>query len=147
MPKRPTSSFLLRKATTTGPCESRQIYWGHQRTAQFFTANSSKEMFDLENFDKCHGVQHSQWSYSMANINLCRPWTFFASSQFFQIFTFHWFQMSWPWKCRSVSWCTTFVVPSFEGKYLISYLMTIVMFVFSTDTCQNNKLKSLTLKI
>ena len=37
----------------------------------------------------------------------------------------------WPWKCRSKSWCTTFTVVPIHGKYLASYLMTIVTFVRS----------------
>ena len=32
------------------------------------------------------------------------------------------------WKYRSRSWRTTFAVAPFDGKYLTSYLMTIVMF-------------------
>ena len=46
----------------------------------------------------------------------------------FDIFTF---QTSWPWKCRSRWWCTTFVIAPFDGKYLTSCLMAIVMCVFS----------------
>ena len=63
----------------------------------------------------------------------------------FQIFTF---KISRPWKCRSNPWCTTFAVVSFDGKYLTSYLMAIVMFAFfPADTWQNSQLKSLILKI
>ena len=36
----------------------------------------------------------------------------------FEIFTF---QNSWSWKCRSRSWCTTFVMAPFVGKYVTSY--------------------------
>ena len=31
-----------------------------------------KKMFDLENEDQGHGVQHSQWCHSMTNITLCK---------------------------------------------------------------------------
>ena len=47
-----------------------------------------------------------------------------------EIFTF---QNSWPWKCRSKSWCTTFTLAPCDGKYISSYLMTIVMFVLSLN--------------
>ena len=44
----------------------------------------NRKMFDLENEGQSHGVQHSQWSHSMVNINLYRSHTFafFASSSF-----------------------------------------------------------------
>ena len=45
----------------------------------------------------------------------------------FLIFTF---QISLSWKYRSKSWCTIFAVAPFDGKYLISYLLAIVMFAF-----------------
>ena len=44
----------------------------------------------------------------------------------FEILIFH--ISAWPWKCRSRSWCTTFAVAPFDGTYMISYLMAIVMF-------------------
>ena len=42
----------------------------------------SKEMVDLENNGKGHGVQYSKWSYPKENIilNKCHTWSFFASS-------------------------------------------------------------------
>ena len=63
----------------------------------------------------------------MANINLYKSHTlaFFASSHHFEIFTF---QNSWPWKCRSRSWCTTFAVAPFDGKCSTFYLVAIVMY-------------------
>ena len=36
----------------------------------------------------------------------------------------------WPWMIRSRSWSTTFAVVPFNGKYLTSYLMAIVMLAF-----------------
>ena len=43
-------------------------------------------MFDLENESRAHGVQHSRWSHSMANINLYRShtWAFFSSFHLFR---------------------------------------------------------------
>ena len=45
------------------------------------------------------------------------------------IFTY---QNSWIWKCNSRSWCITFAVAPFDGNYLASYLIAIVMFAFSS---------------
>ena len=44
---------------------------------------------------------------------------------------------SWPWKCRSRSWCTTFPVPPFDGKYMTSHLITVVMFFSSFHRLRN----------
>ena len=90
----------------------------------------NKKIFDLENESQGHGIQHSQWSHSMANVNLYKShtWTCSLALTVFEIFTF---KSVWPWKCGSRSWCTTTVVP-FNGKYLTSYLMVIVMFAFSS---------------
>ena len=41
------------------------------------------------------------------------------------IFRISTFQNSWPWKCKSKSWCTTFTVASFKCKYLISCKVTL----------------------
>ena len=46
----------------------------------------------------------------------------------FEIFAF---QKSWPWKCMSKSWYTTFAVASFDSKYVTSYLMAMVIFALS----------------
>ena len=45
-----------------------------------------KKIFDLENKCQGHGVQHLQWSHSIANINLykCHTWVFFPSSHSFR---------------------------------------------------------------
>ena len=45
----------------------------------------------------------------------------------FKIFTF---QISWPGKCRSKSWCKKFATASYDGKYLTSWRMTIVIVAF-----------------
>ena len=37
-------------------------------------------MFELENEDQGHAVQHSQWCHLMANINLCKSHDIFAIS-------------------------------------------------------------------
>ena len=70
----------------------------------------------------------------MTNINLykCRSWSFFASSHRFCVFEIFIFQNVWPWKCRSNSCCTILVVAPFDGNYLTSYLMALVMFTFSS---------------
>ena len=83
------------------------------------------EIFDLNKLNQSNGVQHSQWSLSMANINLYKS-HFWLAFNVFEIFTF---QISWPGKCRSRSW-TAFAVAPFDCKYLTSYLMAIVMFAF-----------------
>ena len=51
----------------------------------------------------------------------------------FEIFTC---QSSWPWKCRSRSWCKKFAVAPFCGRYTTSYLMAIVMFALSLTICK-----------
>ena len=37
---------------------------------------------------------------------------------------------SWHWKYRSKSWCTTFAVVSFNGKWQTSYLTAMILFAF-----------------
>ena len=37
----------------------------------------------------------------------------------------------WPWKRRSRSRCTTFAMTPSDGKYMICYLISIIMFVLS----------------
>ena len=44
---------------------------------------------------------------------------------------------SWLWKYRSRSWCTTFPVLSFDGKYMTSHLMAVVMFSSSFHRLRN----------
>ena len=63
--------------------------------------------------------------------------SYFASSHFFEIFTF---QNSWHWKCKLGSWCTTFTVMPFDGKVLTSYLKAIIMCTFFQSS-QNSNLK------
>ena len=41
------------------------------------------------------------------------------------------FQNVWSWKWWSRLWCTTFAVTPFNGKYITSYLIAIVMFALS----------------
>ena len=98
----------------------------------------NKKMFYLKNEGQGHRVQHSQWSHSMANINLYKSHIstslkvildqFSLGLTVFEIFTF---LNSWPWKCRPRSWCTTFAVAPFKSKYLTSDMMAIAMFAFS----------------
>ena len=111
----------------------------------FTWQNSHLKSMTLTILDQCHRLQHSQSPNLMANINLytSHTWASLLALTVFEIFIF---QSWWPWKCRSWSWCTTFAVAPFDGKYLTSYLMTIVMFAFF-QPCQNWDLKSLTLKI
>ena len=47
-------------------------------------------MFDLENLDQFYGVQHSQYSHSMANINVCKSQNcfFLQALTAFQILAF-----------------------------------------------------------
>ena len=42
----------------------------------------------------------------------------------------------WPWKYRSKSRCTTLVMTPFDGKWMISYPMEIVMFALSLTICE-----------
>ena len=89
---------------------------------------------DLENISQGRNVQHSQWCYSMANINryTSRTWAFFARSHRFPDIKYYTFpEIVWPWKYRSRSWCTTFAMTPYDGKYLTSYLMAIVMFALT----------------
>ena len=46
------------------------------------------------------------------------------------------FQNSWPWKCRSRSWCTSFSVASVDGKYMTSYPIAIVMVALTLTVCE-----------
>ena len=103
---------------------------GTSAVCTFVYSQRIKKMFDIENEGQGHGVQHSQWFHSIANINLYKRHTraFFASShRFWDIYI----SKLWPWKCRTKSWSTTFAVATLDGKFQISYLMAIVMFPFS----------------
>ena len=95
----------------------------------FSRKNSHFKIHDLENVGQGHDVQHSQWSHSMANINLYNIKVilehFLLALIVLQIFIF---QNVWPWKCMSRKWCTTFAMAPFNSKYLTSYLIAIVMF-------------------
>ena len=127
-------------------CESRQIR-GHPLPAQFLSMHN-KEMFDLENIGKGHGAQHSQWSHSIANINLYKShtWALFACSHRFRAIHISKFVILKMWKGRSMSWRTTFAVAAIDIKHLTSYLMAIVMFaVFQLFTCHESRFKSFTL--
>ena len=86
-----------------------------------------KKIFVLEN--EGQGVQHSQWSNSMVNSNIYQSqnWALFAGSHLFRHIHVSKFVTL---KIRSRSLCTTFEVAPFDGNYLTSYLMVIVMFVF-----------------
>ena len=75
-------------------------------------------MFDLENEDQGHGVQHSQWSHSMANISTIVKVILKHFSLVLTVFKLLTFQNVWHWSCWSRSWCTTFAVVPFNGKYL-----------------------------
>ena len=55
------------------------------------------------------------------------PEDFSLALTIFKIFTF---QNVWPWKCKLRSRC--FTAAPFDGKYMTSYLMAIVMFAFSS---------------
>ena len=91
--------------------------------------DKSIKMCDLEKLGQGYTVQHLQWSHSMANISLYKVTVehFSLALTVFEIFTFH---DSWPWKCRSRSWCTAFAVVPYDCKNPTSYLMTIVKFAF-----------------
>ena len=65
-------------------------------------------------------VKIATWSLTVS-----RTWAFSLALAGFEIFTF---QNSLPWICRSMSCCRTFEVSPFDGKYMTSYLMAIVMF-------------------
>ena len=77
-----------------------------------------------------YGIQHSQWSHSMANINLHKVILehFSLALTVFEIFTF---QNTWPWKYKSRSRCTTFAVAPIDDKYWTSYSIAIVIFALS----------------
>ena len=60
----------------------------------------------------------SQWSHSIANINLykSRTWAFFASSHRFPDVIYYIFpEMLWPWKYKLRSRFTTFAMAPFDG--------------------------------
>ena len=65
----------------------------------------------FENIGEGHDLQHSQWRYLMARVNLYkrRSSEFFASSHHFPYIKYCDFQKFWPWKYRPESRCTTFV--------------------------------------
>ena len=101
-------------------------------------------MSDLENEGQGHWIQQWQWCHLMVNINLYKVIIEHISLAV-TVSEIVIFLNSWPWKCRSRSWCTTFAQTSIDGKCLISYLMGTIMFAFSAYTCQESPLKSLTL--
>ena len=83
-------------------------------------------LYGLGNLGQGHGVQHSQLTNSMANINVYenRNRLFALALTVFQILAF---QILCPWSCRSRSrW--PFSMKSFDGKYMTSYLIEILMF-------------------
>ena len=59
----------------------------------------------------------------------------------FQIYIIWFPEIVWPWKYRSRSRCTTFALAPFDGKYLTSYLMAIVMFAPSPTNFAKYSLK------
>ena len=60
----------------------------------------------------------------------------FASSHCFQILNITWFpEIVWPWKYISRR-RTTFALAPFDGKYLTSYLMALVMLALSLTICE-----------
>ena len=90
----------------------------------------NKTMFDLKNEGQGHAGRQWQSSHSVANIklNTYHIWSFFASSHRFK--DIHILNLM-TLKCMSKPWCTTFAGAPYDGKYLISYLMAIIMAVFS----------------
>ena len=89
----------------------------------------NKKMFDFENEGQGHGVQHSPWCHSMALSTTIKVIFehFSLALTVFEIFTFK--NLS-PWKYKSRLWHTTFAVAHFDGKYLTSYLMALIMNAF-----------------
>ena len=88
-----------------------------------------KKMFYLKNEGQGHRVYKSQRSIrwqilTSVKVILEHIW---LALIFFKIFTF---QISWPCKFRSKSWCTSFAVTPSDGNYLGFYLMAIVMVEF-----------------
>ena len=83
---------------------------------------------DREHLGQGHGVQHSQLSHAMANINLykSRSWAFSTNYHRFPHLKIRDLE-----KCRSRLWCTTFALVPFDGKYMTFYPMTIAMFALS----------------
>ena len=90
-------------------------------------------MFDLEHDGQYQGVKQSQWSHSMANINLYKrhKWTFLASSHRF-------------YDCHipkfvtlilSTSWCTTFAI---DDKDINGNVCSISHHL--RDVCKTNKI-------
>ena len=66
---------------------SRGKYAGNIRSLRIFLYQiHNNTMFYLENEGQGHGVKHSQWFHSIANINLYKSHTlaFFASSRRFR---------------------------------------------------------------
>ena len=66
-------------------------------------------------------------------IRIVDPLEFYDYVVFCEIFTF---TNSWPWKCRSRSWCTTFEMTPFDCKYMTFYPMAIVIFALSLTVCE-----------
>ena len=62
----------------------------------------------------------------------------------FEIFIF---QNSWPWKCRSKSWCSTFAVAPIDSKYRTIYDGNSNVCSISLYEIFTNQMQSLTLKM
>ena len=108
---------------------------GYPPARIYFTANVQQNMeYNIRN---C-----SIWCQSTSMKVISKHFSLALS-----VFEIFWFQNSWPWKCRSRSWRTKLAVAVFDGKCLASYLMAIVMFIFSAFIWQNSHMKSLTVKI
>ena len=128
-----------------GPCESRQICRAYLLPAQFFYSKCIlRKLLTLKMKVKImkYTIRNGpiRWQISTSIKVILEH--FLLALTVFELFTFN---NLWLWKYKS--WCTEFSVASFDSKYLTSYLMAIVMFVFPSNICQNSHLKSLTLKI
>ena len=91
------------------------------------------EVLSPWNIGQGRDVQHSQWRYSMANVNLYKDVLehFPLALTVFQILNISFPEILWPLKYM-LSWRRTlFALAPFDGKYLTSYLMAIVMFALS----------------
>ena len=80
---------FTRATSRREPCESRKICRGHPLPVPFFYQIHDKKIFDLGNKGQDQEVLHSQWCYSMTNINLAKSHMthFSIASTVFEILT------------------------------------------------------------
>ena len=75
-----------------------------------------RKMFNLENLDQSHRVQHLQWFNSMANNNRYTSLSAYNYARSHRLEVVKVCNFS-PWKIRSRSRSTTFVMVPFDGEY------------------------------